>query len=375
MKIAFIIDHLRPDGAQLMLRQLVEGLIRRGHEVRTFCLNDSYDEQLLERIRETGAGLHVIGKWRLVFGPGLIDLFRKLRSGGFDIAVTILYASDLVGRPVARMAGVPKIVTAIQTRDEFYSGLQRFLVSQTARFSDIWVLCSDEIREFAVRHESAHPDRIERIYNGIRTADFGQSNGAAKIRDEFGVHETVFLIGAVGRLTHQKGFDQLLSALTHLHVLDYRCLIAGAGEEDIRLRSLAAELGLEDRVIFAGYRRDVPDLLSALDCYIQPSRYEGMPFAVLEAMASGRPIVAAAVDGIKELIVHGEHGLLAEPGDPVELAGCIQAIAADPMRAAVLGAAAREKAARMFDEEAIADRWEALLLRMAVEPAGVAAIF
>lgn len=372
MKLAFIIDHLRPDGAQLMLRQLVEGLVRRGHQVRVICLNDSYDEELVERIRQAGAELAVIGKWRLILGPGLVDLYRQLRSGGFAVVVTVLYASDLVGRPVARLAGVPKIVTAIQTRDEFYSGLQRFLVARTARFSDMWVICSGEIRDFAIKHEGARPDRIERIYNGIRTSDFSDPTGGREIRDEFEVGEAVFLLGALGRLTYQKGFDLLLAALTYLEGLDFCCIIAGDGEDAAGLKARAAELDLDGRVHFAGYRRDVPAFLAALDCYVQPSRYEGMPFAVLEAMASGRPIVAMAVDGIKELIEDGVHGLLAAPGDPAGLAGCIRSIASDPVRAGALGAAARERAIAMFDEDVIAGKWETLLLRLAGEPAGSA---
>ena len=97
---------------------------------------------------------------------------------------------------------------------------------------------------------------------------------------------------------------------------DFNLVVFGAGEEEASLRTLALKLGLESRVRFAGYRRDLPSLLGALDLYVDPARFEGMPNALLEAMAAACPIVATAVDGNRELIEDGKHGWLGTAGGP-----------------------------------------------------------
>ena len=123
---------------------------------------------------------------------------------------------------------------------------------------------------------------------------------------------------------------------------------------------------------FAGYRRDVSSLLSALDLYVHPSRFEGMPFAVLEAMAASCPIVASAVDGTRELIDDGVHGWLVPPDDPVALAYAIDAALGDIAEARRRGELARQRVAAQFNVDAMVDAWEQILIDITREaPTGV----
>jgi glycosyltransferase involved in cell wall biosynthesis len=172
----------------------------------------------------------------------------------------------------------------------------------------------------------------------------------------------------VGRLTRQKGFDVLLSAVSLLRECNLDVLISGVGEEEGRLRALSHELGLQKRVHFIGYRRDIPSLLRSLDLYVHPARFEGMPNAVIEAMAAACPIVATDVDGARELIQHGEHGWLVRPEDPAALASVLGEALRDSHEAQRRGTTAQQRVAEHFTIEKMVSRWEDVLLGNQSEP-------
>jgi glycosyltransferase involved in cell wall biosynthesis len=358
MNIVYFIDHLRPDGTQYVLKQLVVNMHSCGHRQRVICLNDSWDETFKHSLVDAGAVVSIVGKLPLLFGPGWLSIQRWLRREHFDVAVTLLFVSDVVGRLSAHWARVPRIVTSLQTHDVTYAWWQRWVVRYTMRYADLVLLNSENYREFAITAEGAPADRLLVIHNSIRLADYQRPVDRAALRAELGVHANEVLLGSVGRLVPQKGFDVLLQALALLPCSDLRLLIAGVGPEETKLRTLADQLGLHDRVCFAGYRRDVPQLMQCFDLYTHASRFEGMPIVVLEAMASGCPIVATAVDGTRELIDDGEQGWLVPPDDPARLAQAIQSALADPAEALRRAAGARERVAAQFNEEAVMALWE-----------------
>lgn len=362
MKIVFFIDHLRPDGTQHVLKQLVEGFGKRGHQQLIICLNDSWDDVLKKKLLDTGADVRIVGKHALTLGYGFIYIWNWLRQGYFDVAVTMLFVSDVVGRAMAHVAGVPLIVSSIQTRDEFYSRWQRWLVRRTMRWADVVELCSENIRDFAIKEEGAPSERICVIQHSIRVDDYNLSNTRESILNEFGLPADGILIGYVGRLTYQKSHDILFQALVYLNRKDFHVIIAGTGEELDNLTELATKLNLNKNIHFAGHRRDVPRLLNGFDLYVHPSRYEGMPIAVLEAMASGCPIVATAVDGTKELIIDGVHGWLVPPEDPKALAQSIEAAINDPIEAKRRARLARKRVSTHFNQESMITAWEDLLV-------------
>ncbi|NTV65462.1 MAG: glycosyltransferase, partial [Oscillochloris sp.] len=171
------------------------------------------------------------------------------------------------------------------------------------------------------------------------------------------------LLACVGRLTPQKGQDLLLHALGQLGMADIDLLLIGEGEDEAKLRDLAAQLGIAGQVHFTGYRRDVSRILGTLDLYVHPARFEGMPNALLEAMAAGCPIVASAADGSRELITDGLSGWLVPVGNVERLAQAIGAALNDPAAARRRGAHARARAVAHYSLQAMISAWERILVR------------
>ena len=361
MKLVFIIDHLRPDGTQTVLVQLVEGLSAKGYCQTVICLNDSASHDVTQALKSSGATVKVIGKRLLATGYGIVSLIRYLRSQKFDVAITFLYVSDVLGRTIAKWAKIPRVVSSLRARNANYSYLQRSLVRSTMKVADAIIVNSEHVREFAIKEEGANPDRIYVIPNGVNVDKFANPVNQALLREKLGLPEAGCLLGTVGRLTKQKGIDVLLNALSLMSNQEIRFVSFGCGEDETKLRQLAIQLGLESCVHFAGYRRDLSSLIGALDVYVHPSRFEGMPNAVLEAMAAACPIVATDIDGTRELIQDGKHGWLVPPDDSTALACALKEAFIDPDEARRRGAAAQQRVAEHFTVEKMVSSWEQFL--------------
>lgn len=361
MRIVYFIDHLRPDGTQRALYELVSGLARRGHQQTVVCLNDSADQEVVGSMVAARVDVRVIGRRALASGYGLLGLWLWLRHQRPDAAVTMLLFSDIFGRALARMAGVPRIIAALRARNVNYTWWQRAAVRFTMRWAHRTVVNSTSLREYAVAAEGARQSHTVYIPNGIDLGRFARPADSGELRAQLGVGSRQILIGTVGRLTHQKGFDVLLEALTQLNRSDIELVIIGVGEDEARLRAQAARLGVARRVHFMGYRRNVPNLLGALDLYVHPARFEGMSNAIMEAMAAGCPIVASAVDGARDQLSDGVHGRLVAPDNAAALAAAIGELLTQPATARRYGDAARRRAAEQFSLTAMVDSWERLL--------------
>jgi glycosyltransferase involved in cell wall biosynthesis len=182
------------------------------------------------------------------------------------------------------------------------------------------------------------------------------------------------VVGTVGNLTAKKDHATLVEALARLvgEWPDARLVVVGAGPLEADLRARAARAGLADRVVLAGSRGDVAEVLGAFDVFVLSSRAEGLPIALLEAMAAERPCVATSVGGIPEVVTDGVDGLLVPPGDADALATAVSKLLADPDRRADLGARAAVRA-RDFDIAAAVRRLEAIYDRALAGTSGTAA--
>jgi glycosyltransferase involved in cell wall biosynthesis len=185
--------------------------------------------------------------------------------------------------------------------------------------------------------------KMATITNGVDTQRFFPRTSTDR-------QEDVIHIGAVGRLVAEKDYENLIVALSLLHArgVRFRASIIGDGHMGPALKKLSADLHLDGILTFLGTRPDVPDLLRSFDIYVLSSMSEGMPVAILEAMATGLPIVATAVGGVGELIRPEVNGVLVDKQNPLALAGAIERLVNDTQRRRELGAAAREEVEARF---------------------------
>lgn len=272
--------------------------------------------------------------------------------------VDVLHAHNLgplvLGGAAARLLGPLRPRVVYSEHNQVYSAdartLRRF--PRYLRLADAIVAVSGDLRGTLERHEAPRPIRV--IHNGIDVARFAAVDGAA-LRGELGVSPGDFLFGTTVVLSEQKGLGYLLEAALRVRAADptVRFVIAGDGPSRRALEQRAASLGLGDTVRFLGYRSDVPRVLSTVDAYVLPSLWEGLPLALLEAMACGKPIVATRVGGNPEVVSDGENGFLVPPRDPEALAGALLRLRADPACRERMARANVAKARERFSVEAM----------------------
>ena len=233
------------------------------------------------------------------------------------------------------------------------------------RRSDALLAVSGRIVE-RLREAGAPPDRLAQSRGVVDVARFAPDPaGAVKIREELSVGDAP-LIGCVARLAPGRGHERLLGAFRLVlgRRPDARLLLVGKGERRDALGEMVGRLGLEHRAIFTGYRdSDLPAVLTALDVFVLlGAGSDDSCRAALEAMAAGRPVVAARVGALPEAVAHGETGLLLDTGAPDELAASIERLLGNPAERRAMGKAGRRRAGELFAPEAHAAQMEAVYL-------------
>ncbi|HVS17543.1 MAG TPA: glycosyltransferase, partial [Planctomycetota bacterium] len=196
--------------------------------------------------------------------------------------------------------------------------------------------------------------RLRVVPNGIDPAPWRAARPYA--RGELGVRAHAPLVLVAGLLNVAKGQDLALRALARPELAQVELLLAGHGELESELRELAGELGVAGRAHFLGWRDDLPRLMASCDALLLPSRWEGLPYVVLQAFAAGRPVAAARVDGALELVEEGVTGTLAAAGDVADLAAALERLLALPPAArAELGRAGAARVEASYTVERMAD--------------------
>jgi glycosyltransferase involved in cell wall biosynthesis len=297
------------------------------------------------------------------FDPRLVfDIAALARARGARILHVHGYAAADFGRLAARLTGM-RLVLHEHFADPAMPVYQGLADRALAPLTDRAIAVSHSTRDFLVRQRFVPSNRVRLIWNGAPLDEFAPAGPerARRVRRQLGLPEDGPVVGSIGRLNAQKGHRFLLEATAPLcrRWRDLRVLVVGDGDLMEDLRGQAAGLGIADRVVFAGHRTDVPDILAALDVFCISSLYEGTPLALFEAMAAGRAVVSTAVDGCREVLEDGVSGLLVPPGDAAALETTLNRALADAGLRASLGRQALE-ASRAYDVRSCVQQMQAL---------------
>ena len=325
MRIMEIVSGRGANGAITHCMLLARELARRGNEVTVVCYPDSWVGQQLatDPVDIVRSDLH---RWPL-------DELRRVaaicRERGIEVVHTHMSRAHFFGILLRRLSRVPCVATA---HNQY---LQPHWV-----FNDQVIACSEATRRYHRRFNLVRKSRIQTIHNFIDEARFRDVDPAARarIRAEFKVADDQLLVGQIGTICPRKGQLHLVRALPTVLERFPETRLLLVGDRDARLYARYVQrvereitrLGIGPQVIWGGFRRDVPEVLTALDVFVLASLVEMHPLSVLEAMAQAVPVVATAVGGIPETVTDGETGFLVPPANPAALAEALLSLLGDP---------------------------------------------
>lgn len=349
-------------GLEIQALEVTRKLKQRGHRLSLACCRESRLEQEAEALDINLLPLNVTG----YFHPVIVwKIARFVKQNKIDIIhcqlskdiATIVPATKLSRRHLPIVLS-KRVGSYVSKKDLFH----RFTYSHVSRVLAI----SEVIRKNILDTTPAAPDRVMTLHDAVDTDLFCFNPVArSKVRDEFGFDEETVVIGFVGRFSPGKGHEELLEAarlLSERHRNIHFLIVGEAshGEERYaeRIKSLAHSPGLAKLVTFAGYRKDIPDIMSAFDIFAFPSHAESFGVVLIEAMATERPVVSTNCDGVLDIVVDGETGIYVHPRNAQELASALERFIIDPALRETTGRAGRRRVEELFDQRKQMDEIE-----------------
>ena len=320
-RILHIIDHLGLGGAQAVLFDLVTLADRSQWEIEVATMHGR--GLFAEALEQHGIKVHSLSP--TTWPPRYLPAFVKLQRN-FDLLHFHLSGANLLAKPLAAIIGEqPLVVHDHASADLKFRGIGSMMIDAIMhRFSSHTIAVSPEVKRFLLHYEALSSDEVSVISNGINTDVFRPCTVLEKkeARRRFGLDENAVVIGTVGRLASEKNQKLFLQAAKRAidRGLCATFLIAGTGPEEEALRAYAGELKISEHVKFLGQVHDRVSLYRALDLFALTSLYEGLPMVLLEAMASGIPVVSTDLEGIRNALEGGRHGMLILSGDAEALA-------------------------------------------------------
>ncbi|HJU44843.1 MAG TPA: glycosyltransferase [Vicinamibacterales bacterium] len=339
-RVLYLAHTLSVGGAEEMVLNLVRYLPDE-FDRAVVCIDQP--GPLGEEVRRTGTPFHALG-----LQPGLrrpadvLHLQKFLHHSAPTIVHTFLLTASLYGRFAAMQAGVPIVigteVNIYLRKKRLHRAAERWLMRQT----DAVVASAESVRDFYINQIAADPKKVVVIYNAVDWSQLGVTLPRGPFRKQFGIPDEAPAAGIIARLTEQKAHRVLFDAIRSRPELStLHLLVIGDGELREELERHAERLGLSARVHFAGARRDLGNVLAAIDLFVMPSLWEGLPLSLVLAMGAGLPVIASRVAGIPEVVRHGETGILVAPGDAADLAAALVRVNGDRRLQSQLGEQAK----------------------------------
>jgi glycosyltransferase involved in cell wall biosynthesis len=281
---------------------------------------------------------------------------KIIRNNEIDLVHSQGARADFFARSAGRIANAPHILCTVAMPVEGFEvgplrkTIYRFMDRLSERYVEKFIVVSESLKNTLIKGRGIPPHRVVRIYNGIELDKYNPKLKKTSFRNNWGIPPAVPIVGAIGRMVWQKGFEFLIKAIPDIVEVtpDTRFLLVGDGPLRPNLENLARKLNVYDRIIFTGFRSDIPDLLSTMDVLAVPSLQEGFPMITLEAMAMAKPVVATQIQGITEQIVDGKEGVLIPPRNPEALARTVQRLITNKELSARLGRTARNRVEDFF---------------------------
>jgi len=331
IKVLHIFSTLPVGGAEILMLNIVKNIDRNRFDIVVSCLGE--EGVIGRQIKDYGVEVVSFNSKRIgnLSVPLLCKLRKFVKKGDFDIVHTHMYHANLYGRIAACLAGVPVILSGVHNIYQKRKRHRIFINRVLSKITDRVVVGSSAVMEDVKRYDRVPEEKIEVLPHGIDTDIFMKKHDRYIVRERLGLSLEDYVVGNVARLEEAKGQRFLIDAVRILKDkgLDIKCLIVGSGSLEKELKDLVIKNRIENDVIFLGTRQDLPELFSAMDIFILPSLWEGVPLALLSSMAAGLPVVTTHAGGIRDIVVDGKNGLVVPPSDPLTIAVAIERIFKD----------------------------------------------
>ncbi|HKA31574.1 MAG TPA: glycosyltransferase family 4 protein [Candidatus Binatia bacterium] len=373
LRVGYYLNSNAIGGLERHVLTLIERL-RGVHHIEVFCDDVPGVESFREDLRAIDIAPRMMrahaGSTRGVVGPMMAGLpvalaaWNAFKAARLDLVHFHAGQLGFMYAPVmaACAAGIATRILTLHNPIFRHSGLRRSVDAWILRrFSQI-VTVSEYMKSELVQKKGVAPERISVIPNGIEPGEFETILTSRQALAELGLEENTTAVGLVGRLHHLKGADLLIEAIPRVLAAEpgVKFVLIGAGPEEQSLRELAEKRRVSGAVRFAGYRRDARRLMPAFKIVVLPSRDEAQSISLLEAMACRKPVVAAAVGGVPEVVDHGVTGLLYPAGNIDALAEALLTLLHDGARRQAMGEAGRQRVADRFSRQTMLRETSAL---------------
>lgn len=363
-KVVHIHKVTRMAGSESHLLALLPRLDRNRFQVELLVLSEPgrVPEEYLTQFVQAGIPAEPVLIRRDVDPICVLTLRERIARARPDLVHTHLIHADLYGGLAARLAGVPRVVSTKHNDDAFRQNwLLKVPIRAANRHCDRVITISWHLADFVARVEDVPLQRITAIHYGLEATD-GSPATRSRARETLGVGDGTPLVVSVGRLTEQKGHRYLLDAWRWVceRTAEGTLVVVGAGPLREALGTSARRLGIEDRVVWTGWRTDVAQILTAADLYVHPSLWEGFGLVLLEAMSAQKCVIASRVSAVPEIVVHGETGWLVPSRDGEALGEVILRMLKDAAARRCMGEAGRRRVLEHFGVERMVRATEAV---------------
>lgn len=349
IKILYVDDVFDYGGGEVHLLYLIKGLDKNVYDISVACRNKSL---LSQKVKELNCNVEYI-KFRNKFDIfGMLSFYFLLRKRKYDIVHLQDNRSHWLGAFACKAAAVPVRIATVHMVNISRKANPSKIVKKLFFLADLfWTSMMDAVITISYSHKRALVDeglneaKIKVIYNGV------DLNAAESYGDIDEVKNYKIIVGIIARISSQKGLIYLLLAAEQLinKYPDMLFLIIGDGPEKEMLCKYAATKSLEKNVKFLGFKENPLSYLKTFDIFVLPSLYEGLPIAIIEAMASSKPIITTRVGAAEELVFEGRNGLLVNPGDIEGLKKAIEALTDNQDLRILMGKESRKIAQEKFD--------------------------
>ncbi len=331
-------------GVQKSMLDIISRLDPNKYDITVLCQTEG---DLTQALKQKNIRFITLPELKREINPyydflAFLKLYKLLKHGKYDLVHTHSSKPGIIGRLAAKAAGIKCIVHTVQgfAFHEHSSNVQIFLVRLLEKLAGMAshkvIFVNSKDRDIASKMKLVPNQKMVTIHNGV---DLNQFNSANGLKNGNGIKKNGAMVGMVARLWEQKAPQDYIASIPKVvaKMPDAKFLVIGDGPLETELKKMSDKLGIEKNVQFLGWRQDINDLLKVIDVVVLPSLWEGLPVAILEAMALSKPIVATNIKGNNELVVHGETGYLVKPGNPEEISSYVLKLLNDQPLAKKMG--------------------------------------